>query len=176
MLRFTALLLALASLSAAQCELQRLLADQPHDYDVFTLSGSFSSYCVGAPNSTGVGATMSLQGYPNLAANNVVLRARDLPSDTGGFFFYGPSQTQLSVGDGFLCVADGGIGLFRLGPPSLASAQGLLEHQLDTTSPPALAGQITVGSTWNFQAVYRDVAAGATGLNFPDALRGIFAP
>lgn len=141
----------------------------------FTLSGRSANYCVGAVNSTGVGSTVTLLGCPSVAANNLVLQANDLPPGTAGYFFYGGGQTQQPVGDGFLCVAAGGAGLFRLVPPVLASAQGLLEQPLDLPSLP-LAGQVYVGSTWNFQAVYRDIPAGGAGFSFSDAVHILFGP
>jgi hypothetical protein len=37
-------------------------------------------------------------------------------------------------------------------------------------------GQITPGSTWRFQCVYRDPAAGGANANTTDALRIVFGP
>jgi len=44
---------------------------------------------------------------------------------------------------------------------------------IDFTQLPA-GGQITSGSTWNFQAWYRDPAAGGAMFNTSDALRATF--
>ena len=47
---------------------------------------------------------------------------------------------------------------------------------LDYTNPPQAAGQITVGSTWNFQFRYRDPAAGGAYFNLSDGLEITFCP
>ena len=48
---------------------------------------------------------------------------------------------------------------------------------LDITDPPSPSGQITVGSSWNFQFWYRDPAGpGGTGFNLSDGLHAIFCP
>jgi hypothetical protein len=47
---------------------------------------------------------------------------------------------------------------------------------LDNTSPPSAATQITAGSTWNFQAWFRDPAAGGAFFNLSDGLNLTFAP
>ena len=87
--------------------------------------------------------------------------------------FYGAEQTQLPLGDGFHCVA--GTELFRL-PVSLADPAGLLATVVDFTDPPSPAGAILAGSTWNFQAWYRDPAAGGAGSNLSDGLSVTFLP
>ena len=51
--------------------------------------------------------------------------------------------------------------------------------ELDLAAPPANsgAGQITAGSTWNFQYWYRDPQLpGGSGFNLSDALQVLFRP
>ena len=123
-----------------------------------------TSYCVGAPNSAGPGAVISYTGSKSVAANDLVLQASPVP-DQPGIFYYGPDQLQLPFGDGFRCVG-GMVG--RL--PVVMGTGNVLQSALDITDPPSVANQITAGSTWNFQAWFRDPAAGGTGFNLSDAI------
>ncbi len=132
-----------------------------------------ASYCIGAPNSAGAGATMSWIGSTSVAANDLVLQTVGLPPTQFGLFYYGPNQIQIPFGDGFRCV---GGGVHRLGV-KLSSAGGEASWALDITSPPSPPGQITAGSTWNFQLWYRDPAGpGGSGFNFSDGLNSTFCP
>ena len=47
---------------------------------------------------------------------------------------------------------------------------------LDNTNPPSAATQITAGSTWNFQAWFRDPAAGGAFFDLSDGLCLTFGP
>ncbi|MAE27831.1 MAG: hypothetical protein CMJ87_02440 [Planctomycetes bacterium] len=135
-----------------------------------------TNYCIGAPNSTGAGASMSANGTANVADNNLTLRAESLPSNQMGIFFYGPAQILAPFGNGYLCVGAGGVGIFRLYPPLSTNGAGLLSRPVDYTNPPQPAAQITAGSTWNFQAWYRDPAAGGAGFNLSDGFEIVFSP
>ena len=122
------------------------------------------SYCVASPNSVGPGAVISSNGECGVVDDALVLQAQPVPN-TPGIFFYGAGQTQLPFGDGVLCVAPP---LCRL-PIALGQNNVLtLAVDLAATSGPC---QIQPGSTWNFQAWYRDQAAGGAGYNLSDALR-----
>jgi hypothetical protein len=50
-----------------------------------------------------------------------------------------------------------------------------LTRPVNSTLPPA-AGALVPGSTWNFQAWFRDVAAGGSNFNLSNGLRITFAP
>jgi photosystem II stability/assembly factor-like uncharacterized protein len=129
------------------------------------------NYCTTSPNSVGSGAVISYLGTVSIAANDLVLVAAGLPGNTPGIFYYGTSTVDFPLGDGRRCV---GGALFRL-PPSFADGQGTLNWSVDLTNPPAVAGQITAGSTWNFQAWYRDPGGpGGAGHNLSDGLNVIF--
>ena len=52
----------------------------------------------------------------------------------------------------------------------------LLTHALDLSDPPSAAGLITPGSTWNFQAWFRDPTDGLAGYNFSSGLQVTFCP
>ncbi len=134
-----------------------------------------TSYCTGAPNSVGSGATISLTGTISLAAGDAVLHAAGVPPSQFGLFYYGPNQVQLPWGDGFRCA---GGGVYRLGTV-LSDGSGNSTDPLDYTKPPmdAGAGKIVAGGSWNFQYWYRDPSGpGGTGFNASDALAVTFCP
>jgi len=133
------------------------------------------NYCIGQANSTGVGGSISATGSGSVAANDMTVRADGMPPTQPGLFFYGPEQAIVPFGNGFRCVGAGSAGIARLGV-EVSSAAGILLHNVDMTSPPTLATQITGGSTWNFQAWYRDPAAGGAFFNLSDGLEVSFAP
>jgi len=119
------------------------------------------SYCTGAVNSTGSGATISHTGSQQISLNSFGLRAAGCPADKPGLFYYGTSQIQVPFGDGFRCV---GGSIYRF-PVARTNAQGVAEFSVNFNNPPQAAGQITPGSTWKFQYWYRD-PAGPGGMLF----------
>ena len=137
-----------------------------------------TNYCGTSPNSAGTGAVMGYSGSPSLSANDLVLVARGAPPSTAGLFYYGAGQTSVPFGDGFRCVGAGGAGIFRLSPAQMTNGFGEVVRAVNNDSPPANAGagQLTVGSTWNFQFWFRDVPAGGTGFNLTDGLSATFCP
>ncbi|MDP6840033.1 MAG: hypothetical protein QF724_13945, partial [Planctomycetota bacterium] len=133
------------------------------------------NYCTAAVNSTGAGAVMNASGSVDIDLNNLVLHAQPVPAQQMGVFFYGPAQLSVPFGDGYLCVGSGGVGQFRLYPPLwTGTGSGSMSRAVDYTNPPQPSGQITVGSTWNFQAWYRDPAAGGSGFNLSDGYEILF--
>jgi probable HAF family extracellular repeat protein len=134
--------------------------------------GGTASFCITSANSVGSGALIGSNGNTSIASNSFELSATGLPANVNGIFFYGPQAQQLPFGNGVSCVGSGGIGTFRL-PLYTSSASGMATHMVDFTQLPA-GGQITAGSTWNFQAWYRDAAAGGAMFNTSDALRATF--
>jgi glucose/arabinose dehydrogenase len=136
------------------------------------------SYCESELNSSGSNAVIGYSGSTSLAANNMVLHASQCPPRQPGIFFYGPAQIDAPFGNGHLCVGSGGKGLFQLRPPQHLSATGRTSRPLDFTAPPMVSGdgQITIGSTWNFQFWFRDPAGGGAGFNLTDAISVQFCP
>lgn len=124
-----------------------------------------SNFCPGIANSTGVPATTSFTGSSSVAVNELNVHAGPLP-DGFGFYFYGQNtQFPMSVGNGILCL---GGPVYR-SSPALATGS-LLTVSFDLTSPPVAGATILPGSTWHFQCVYRDAAAGGANFNFSDGL------
>ena len=167
-------------------ELQPLSTDVGSPYrDIYlqlasTLASSLhpkaaSNFCGTLPNSTGASAQITLAGTTSLERNDMVLRALELPPNVPAFFFYAWDQVVRPFGNGVLCLDSGGVGLHRLALLS-SNSDGILEQAIDYNAINATLSEITVGSTWKFQAWYRDVAAGGAMSNTSDGLNVHFAP
>jgi hypothetical protein len=128
-----------------------------------------SPYCSPAtPNSTGAPASISAVGSSSVSANDLTLVAQPVPNQPG-LFFYGPQQISAPFGNGTLCIT--GV----VGRLDVVNATGnVMTHLLDNASPPSAATQIISGSTWNFQAWFRDPAAGGAFFNLSDGLEVVF--
>jgi endonuclease/exonuclease/phosphatase family metal-dependent hydrolase len=138
-----------------------------------------SSYCISAGNSfSPSGANMAWAGSQSVAANSLTLLAQSAAGNQFGIFYYGSNQVQQAFGDGFRCVGGGASGIFRFGPAVLTDTWGDVSYAVDLTQSPAGAGagQITPGSTWNFQFWYRDPQAGGAGFNLSNGLSFPFCP
>ena len=134
-----------------------------------------TNYCTATPNSSGSPAAMSVSGSYSVAANDLVLHAAPLPAGQLGMFFYGGGAGASVLGNGLLCVDQNAGGLARLGVVA-AGGGGELSAPLDVTAPPTPAAQITAGSTWYFQAWFRDPAGGGAGFNLSDGLEVTWLP
>jgi len=143
-------------------------------FDV-ALGGGLERVCTSTVNSSGAAATMDSVGLPAIGRNQFDLLLRGAPAGRPALFLYGSSSTMTPLGDGFRCT--GGTGA-RLYPIERTVSDGSLQRRLDFSSGPAGSGstQITQGTTWYFQAWFRDGAAGASGTNLSDALRARFCP
>lgn len=108
----------------------------------------------------------------SIAANDLLLDAAPVPAGQFAVFFYGPGQAQLPFGNGFMCVV-GPLG--RLGVTQTTSAQ-TMSWLVDYNNPPSSSTQITAGSTWNFQALFRDSPAGGAFFNTSNATSITFGP
>ena len=136
-----------------------------------------TNYCASQPNSSGTSATIGWTGSTRLLDDDFTLSVFGAKPNQFGLYFYGPGQAQLPLGDGFLCVAAGGLGIFRLQPAVQSGFFGESERRVEFTQAPVLIGpgQIEPGTTWNFQFWYRDTGS-ASGLNLSDALAVPFCP
>jgi hypothetical protein len=132
-----------------------------------------ASVCTTSPNSVGPGAQMINMGSTSVAANDLLLLALACPAGQFGIFYYGQDPVSVPLGDGVRCIGLAPPGIFRL--PPISTGQGSASHQLDITSPPGAAGQITADSTWYFQFWYRDPSGpgggGGVGHNLSDSLQ-----
>jgi hypothetical protein len=73
------------------------------------------------------------------------------------------------LGNGTLCLAG------QIARLDVVNATGNgMTFLVDNTSPPSAATQITPGATWNFQAWFRDPAAGGAFFDLSDGLSVVF--
>jgi len=129
-----------------------------------------ANYCLATANSSGGSASIIATGTASIAANNLVLQAVPVPASSTGLFYFGPTTTQVVFGNGYRCV-NGTIRRLGIVPAS----GGALTRVVNNAVPPS-AGVIVAGSTWNFQAWFRDVAAGGSNFNLSNGLRIPFGP
>lgn len=137
-----------------------------------------SSYCGPALiNSTGAPATLRALGPSLRSADNVNLRADDLPPDALTLFL--ASRTQGNVpnvggGQGRLCLG-GAIGRF-FGPGQVRVATGggsaALQIRLGQLPQPTGSVSASAGESWSFQGWYRDANPGPTS-NLTDGVEVI---
>ncbi|MEZ6016868.1 MAG: hypothetical protein R3F49_17245 [Planctomycetota bacterium] len=131
-------------------------------------------YCTAAPNSVGAGATLSIAGSTRLGDRLLGLVATGLPAHSAGLFMTSLTQgfaSHPAGSQGDLCLG-GAIGRF-VGPGEVqgSGTLGAMRLSVDPATLPSPTGPVPVmaGSTWNFQAWYRD-ANPATTSNFTDAV------
>ncbi|MEM9798783.1 MAG: hypothetical protein AAGA20_00570 [Planctomycetota bacterium] len=131
------------------------------------------TYCDAVPNSTNAGGSLTARGWPSISDDTIELLVQRVPANTSGLPFYGPSRAMGTIGNGTLCV---GGPLTRL-PVAVADARGAMEIPLDLAAPPLGVGgnAVSAGTTWSFQAWFRDVGVGV-GSNATNALEITFCP
>jgi hypothetical protein len=119
----------------------------------------------GCANSTQSGAGLLAAGSTSVLADDLVLSAAGAPTNAIGIFFMGTATTPVTLGDGLRCV---GAPIFRYLPPRTAQAgvltlgPGIVQHSRGFGS----SGEILAGSTWSFQAWYRDGFGSPCGARF----------
>lgn len=134
------------------------------------------SECSAEINGSGSRARTAAIGSASLAANDLVLWARDVTANQFGFFI--TSETPGFVASpggsfGSLCLG-GTIGRYskaitNSGPTGELTAAVDWTAMPSPTLPQGYAAQ--VGETWRFQAWFRDSMGGQGGSNFSDAVR-----
>ncbi len=136
--------------------------------------GSPMNYCMGGINSVGSSASISMAGSQSVGANAFGLSVVGAPASKAGLFRYSMGQAMTPFGDGFQCL---GSPTFDLMPIVRTGVAGTFTRTIDVNNPPSPAGQITAGSTWNFQFIYRDrTGPGGSGFNLSDAVAVPFCP
>ncbi len=132
----------------------------------------------GCLNSTGSGAELRALGTSSVVSDNLTLSVTHLPPSKNGLVFMGGSVVNaVPFGDGLRCVNtplfrfmvqnSGTTGSFGYGPGQIEWVKNNLDG----------SGWITPGSTWRFQAWFRDPSGpcGAT-FNTSNALEVVFTP
>jgi hypothetical protein len=136
----------------------------------------WSGYGSAGSNSADLlGADIRFAGSVRISDDDFTLISRYVPNTTGQFY-YGPAQVSLPFGDGTRLVGPGSLGVFRL--PVVQATGNIASFRLHFGVPPASSGpgQITAGSQWNFQYVFRDPTFGSFGFNTSPALSVTFCP
>lgn len=122
----------------------------------------------GCDTSLGRGARLVARGSTSVGADDLILAIQGVAGGQFGIVYMGAGQISSSFGDGLRVVSAGGVGTYRFPPHAANAAQsieqgpGLAAHALANFNA---AGQITPGSTWNFQGWFRD-PAGPCGSGF----------
>ncbi|MFN0006381.1 MAG: M64 family metallopeptidase, partial [Planctomycetota bacterium] len=137
----------------------------------FDVRPPFSSYCTGAPNSTGAGASMLHGGSTSVSANDLLLIVDGCPTHKPGFFVWGQDRTNVPLGNGFGCI---GSNLKRF-PVQRTDPFGYADRVVDLNAPPG-GDSVSPGGVRNVQFYYRDPAAGGAYFNLSDALSLRFCP
>lgn len=132
-------------------------------------------FCSSEPNSTGQPALMGWAGSCNVSEADFGLLASPVPNEAGLFFCSAGRANGgmgLPFGNGLRCVGNPTAPIQRLAV-SFAS-NGVLSHALDFTNSPAASGQIASGTTWHFQAWYRDPLQGPAFYDLSDGVSVTF--
>ena len=113
----------------------------------------------GCTSLAGTGTFLYGTGTSSAAADDLALRATQLPAQKLGLYFMGPAEASAHYGNGLRCIAGGATGLRRF-PAASSGATGEIDLGPGTvaysqTHFPA-SSRIQAGSTWNFQCFYRD--------------------
>lgn len=116
--------------------------------------------CPSTPNSSGFAAELTALGSAAVSAQTFTLELRGAPALQPAFFAFGSDLTSQPFGGGTLCIG-GTIGRF---PAVHMDSNGNAARTIDLSG---FNGEI--GSTWTFQAVFRDPAG--EGSSTSDALR-----
>jgi glucose/arabinose dehydrogenase len=134
-----------------------------------------ANFCTSDPNSTGQAALMSASGCNSVATDNLVLEAGPVPVGENGLFYYGPNELGLTFGNGTRCVGGPPGQIFRLFPILTSTPGGTFTRGLNISGLPT-GGEIDPGTTWKFQAWFRDPSGGGAGFDLSDGLSVTFAP
>jgi len=135
-------------------------------YELISLSDdAFTTYCSSGPNSTGAPGEISFKGSSSLSAADLRLVASPLPNGQFGLFFYSQAETDVPFGNGRRCVDHP---IHRLAVHQITDYD--LRHSLDFDQLSG-SGEILAGSTWSFQAWFRDPPAGGAKFDTSNALR-----
>jgi len=128
----------------------------------------------GCAHSDGEGASMVVAGgTTSVTADDIVLQAVGIPPGKFGLIFMGTTQIQPPFGDGRRCV--GGVQGRR--PVRQTDPWGRLTEPTGIVQWAQNHGQILPGSTYNFQAWFRDPPGPCgVGFNLSNGLSVTFGP
>jgi hypothetical protein len=119
----------------------------------------------GLDGSPTTGALLAASGSLDVLADDLVLTVSGVTPSQFGLVFMGAAQPSVQLGDGLRCVGAGAQGLWRFDTTQADAAGNLVRTNVVAASQSFAGGAITVGSTWAFQAWYRD-PGGPCGTSF----------
>lgn len=129
--------------------------------------------CATTPNSVGEGAEILVTGSPSVSTQDLTLTCVGGPGGAACLFFYADTGVTQFLGDGTLCASGNSQ---RLGLTFFDNL-GITQYPVDWNNLPISAGPtaLTAGSTWIFQAWYRDAGAGGVAtFDFSSAVQATF--
>ena len=131
----------------------------------------------GCANSTGSGALLSASGFASIASDDLDFVVSGMPANKMGLVYTGQNQLLVPFGNGLRCVGAESLGLVRFAA-STASASGAMSLTGAISAAQAIKpASLAAGTTWHFQAWYRDPAGPCgSGFNFSNALRIVIIP
>lgn len=140
--------------------------------DIAEFDCTWDNFCVGLPNSTGVGATMSAVGSTKVSENDFSLNINGLPVGTIGIHYVGNSAgAGAPFGNGINCVTGP---VLRFGV-AISDPIGGTNRQIDFGGYPG--NQMSAdGTPWYFQFWYRNPAGGQPGFNTSNGVVVTFCP
>lgn len=138
----------------------------------------------GCQNGTGVGGLLTAAGTTVSAADDLVLTVTQIPPNQFGIVYMAPNPDCSVLGDGLRAGAPGPLGsppgsgylrfpIHHTGAGTFTEGPGLTSYSVATFG----AGSATIaGSTWFFQAMYRDPLTSpcGTGFNLTNGLEILF--
>jgi len=118
--------------------------------------GNMGDSGAGCQNSSGAGATLWGSGSASVSADDLFLAMAPIPVNEFGLFFTGTGAIgPFPFGDGLRCVG-GSVFRFPILNAGSAGTIGFGQVVGFSNSVFGPGGQISVGSTWNYQGWYRD--------------------
>lgn len=125
-----------------------------------------TSYCIGAPNTVGPGASITAVGVPTACLDALTLVVTGCPPNGFGVFFLGNAAVQAPFGNGFRCV---GGAVWRF-PVVATSVFGDVAFTPAWSSLPTGFG-VSPGDVRYAQLWYRDAFAPGAPFNLSDGLQ-----
>jgi len=133
----------------------------------------------GCVNQTGEGGILYATGSGVVAADDLVMTAVQLPDGMPTVFFAGQTADRTPFRNGLLCMDPSSSKLLRLFSSQVVAngtaqvGPGIIDY-LGVEFPPNV-GTVMPGSTWYFQAYYRDPGHCVSSANLTNAVAVTFA-
>jgi hypothetical protein len=137
-------------------------------------TGDTFTYCQSNPNSQGTTASIGYGGSLILQQHTfgLTVSGQTVIPSSFGMFTYGQAQTEVTFGNGYLCISPFNPGIYRMPTQALSSPTLILAME----DAPGQFAMLQPGSQWNFQFWYRDPQAGPANFNLSNALHVHFTP